>query len=1293
MAGFQCPKCSAAQTPTDAERAGGMVVCQSCGTATSLQMSDPFGLDDGIDLPAPKSKFIDLPAPKAAGLAAVPPPPGFFSPDDNLPAPVFRGKAAPLPVPVARPAGPRSGSPPPLPSLGADLPAPKGPPALPDLLAPVGASPPPLSGHEDLPAPVARNLGPSNLPAPKGFFDDAVAPKRDPFSPGADLPAPKGFFDDGVAPHGGQPGMAGAGDLPAPKGFFDDGLAPSRGAHPNPGDLPAPKGFFDDGVAPLGAQPNRGPANLPAPKGIFDDLAPPQTIGGGFGEQQPAAGMQAGIELGAPLGGGTPTAQRGAQPLDLGEPLGAGGMAGAEPLDLGGGGLGMGGAPGGAAGMNLDQLDLANPGTPLEISTGNTAPPPLDLGGPQRPFGLDDLELEAPGSAQAAPGSPFADVSLPQGAAAPSGDGVVSFSTPSEQAVSAGQQGLGRRRPQEQGPLELDQSPLPVDNETAAKKTLARERRSGVSASPPVTRSRKPVYVLAAILGVAAVGGGGYFGYTKYAGSKSTDAAVRTGVTQAREHLRADRPGHWDAAAKAAQQAVGAERSNVEALAVLAQARYAASLDLGTKRKVNSGLGKKAVTKMQKLAGKGTDALIAQGLQAVSERRPGDAIKKLSAAKKQNPRDPSVDLYMGWAHLSAREFEPAATSFEAALAASPNRVAALFGLGKAQQGLGKTKEARASYNSAIENSRERYKRDHAGALVGDAELAEVEKFTDREQRFLEIVARAELSKSDPPAISRAWALAGNEALRAGRVQEASQRYAKALELDPQNLLAVVGEAEGMTALGNLDGARERLTQVLGVDPTDVGALLGLSEVALAQENLTEVKQLLARVTERKPPLENKRQLARAHRVMADALALEPKGLAKAEAEFRKAISLSDERDISAALALARFLVKQDRGDEARAVLEPIRARAKEDASIAVSLGVAYLGAGDPVAAEETFRTALELRPGDVEARFQLGGALLAQERNDEGLAAIKAAYTADTGREDIGLALAVAYEERKRLADAAALYELLLGGESPSLNVKARAGRYFARHGNGARAIALGEEILAQQPKHPAGLFLLGEKHFAASEFDKAQRAYLDAAAYDQQAQYLEAAGRAAERLQLFDDALKHYETTVKNEPDYLSAILGQGRIYRARREFSKALTALDNALKIAPKNGWAHFARGDSLIELNRLKDAVEALERSVKLDKANPLAYFRLGRAYYDLDKAKPASSAITKAVAKASGDEPWLTDGYWLLGQAHRMAGNRRGAITAYRAYFDRDPPKGPARADAKRELLYLEGGGRL
>ena len=975
--------------------------------------------------------------------------------------------------------------------------------------------------------------------------------------------------------------------------------------------------------------------------------------------------------------------------LDLGERLDLGSPhAGAAPLDFNA-------SPGthGGGTLDLEQLDLSSPGAaPLDLGA------PLETGSPHRPFGLDDLELEAPvqPGAPDPSGSAFEGVSLPGGPAQmgpPSSDGVVSFSKPSDSAVAAGSQGLVRRRPEQNGPLELDVAPLPADQAAQARKTLARERRSGVSVAPPRGRSKKRrMLALATITGVLGLGAAGFYGFTKWSESKDQSAVVSGGVNEARKHLASDRPGHWQAAADAAKHAIKADKANVDALALSAQANFAAAIDTGLDWQARVTQGKRAAAELRKASAKGAEVQKAEGLQAVVEGQGAEAVERLLAAKKANPRDASVDLFLGWAQLEASDYAAASVSFAAALKASPGRVAALYGQGNAQKGAGKHEEARASYLEAIDKSRERYKIDHVGALVGAAELADVEKFTDRENRYLEILARGDLAKSDPRAIAWAWTLAANEALRAGRVQEASQRYAKALELDAESRDAVVGEGKTLLAMKRYADARERLARVLKIDENHLDATLALAEVALREEALTESKGLIAKVLERQPPVEDQTVLSNAHRILAGALALEQDSAAKAESEYREAIKLSGPRDIRAALDLANFFVSKGRGEEARAVLGPIRARARKDPGIGVSLGVAYLGAGDAVAAEQTLRGALELRPGDSEARFQLGQALLTQNRTDEGLAAIRTAYNANKGREDIGLALAVAYEENNRLSDAAALYETLLAGETPSLNVKARAGRYFARQGSGARAIALGEEILAEANRNPAGLFLLGEKHFAASEFDKALRAYLDAVLLDKQAQYYEGAGRAAENQKGFDDALRHYKAALKLEPNYLAVLKGQARIHLGRRAFREAIAALDRASALDGKDAWSRYARGAALIDLGQLKDGIAGLERAVGLDGELAIAYYRLGRAYFDSDKAKKAAKALERATAKAGGDEDWVTEAFRVLGYAQRMARNRRAAIKAFRAYLDRNPEKGPQRSDAKRELLFLEGGGR-
>ena len=216
------------------------------------------------------------------------------------------------------------------------------------------------------------------LPAPKGFFEDGVSPRPE---EGHRLPEPKGFFDD--VPDGSE-------DVAAPAGFFDQPGADSSGEYPDP------KGFFDDidistdpgatstlggtGAARPPASPGKSPGASPGAPIDFD-LGEPLDLGGAH--QASAAPASPG---GSPLDLG--------EPFDLGEPLKSDSREplGSQPLSLQDSDFALGDLGSDGAGSAPATFDL---GEPLE-GAGDGA------GAVQRPFGLDDLELEPGGIGSAA---------------------------------------------------------------------------------------------------------------------------------------------------------------------------------------------------------------------------------------------------------------------------------------------------------------------------------------------------------------------------------------------------------------------------------------------------------------------------------------------------------------------------------------------------------------------------------------------------------------------------------------------------------------------------------------------------------------------------------------------------------------------------------------------------------------------------------------------------------------------------------------------------------------------------
>jgi predicted Zn finger-like uncharacterized protein len=241
--------------------------------AADAESSLDIAFDDDLDLPAPvgsasRSGSVEVPAPGDPTSRGRPDLSGKVIPD--LLAPVG-------PAPTVRSAQARGK---PTPERPADKKVALPPLELhslddPDLLAPVG--PTPTRRLPDLLAPV----GPTShrgavVPGPKGVRDGGAAPSA-PGKPGkanvSDVPAPRGFFEDGLQPS--RP-KADVSDVPAPKGFFDDGLQPSR-PKADVSDVPAPKGFFDDGLQP--SRPKADVSDVPAPQGILRRWPPAERAG------------------------------------------------------------------------------------------------------------------------------------------------------------------------------------------------------------------------------------------------------------------------------------------------------------------------------------------------------------------------------------------------------------------------------------------------------------------------------------------------------------------------------------------------------------------------------------------------------------------------------------------------------------------------------------------------------------------------------------------------------------------------------------------------------------------------------------------------------------------------------------------------------------------------------------------------------------------------------------------------------------------------------------------------------
>jgi tetratricopeptide (TPR) repeat protein len=1196
---------------------------------------------DIVDLPTPKG-ISDLPTPKVAKPPAVKP----TMPTMPAPTPTRPTSAATLPGGDApRPAAPRQ------------------PPAdIVDVVAPKGSDLPPpkaaarTSGVTRPPGDVA---GSSDLPAPKGFFDDLPQPALTHKPGSSDLPAPKGFFDD--LPQPALTHKPGSSDLPAPKGFFDDLPQPALTHKPGVSDLPAPKGFFDDLPQPALSSPSVGPAVDPAAaKGFFDDLPlAAMTKPGGFSDASqaphpPPTPFAPPAPL-APLA--PPPAAPLASPMTLDDPLAM------SELDL---------APGGSN----NEIELHGPSPELDLASG-----PLPAGAD----GFGDLDLSTPSakshfkidaSAKAAAAA--------MAAAAPPMEGGASFGLAS--SPSPGEAGL-----------ELED----VREAPSAKQVARQQAAKREAAAPAPVKKRRTKLYLGIAVGVALAGSGGFYMYQRHVAAQERAATIAAQLKVARGALTANDANHWARSLAAAKAVLVEDESHGEALGIGAQAALAGALENGIAGPTRIALGRKMIADALAAGVTGRDLDTAQALNAIGANQPDRAITKLTGLITHDPKDPYLQLYMGWALLAKGDGAGAIKALDQAAAMKPElKTTAIYSRGKAHLLLADLNAARADFTAVLE-----VQKDHIAAQVGLAASSPPSQTAQREGELLAILARKDIPSADPRAVTLAWTLAGDAARATGRLDVARERYRKAIAINALDVSALAGLAATELRDDKVAPAADLIQKALTQSPDDIEAQLVAADLEIRQGKLNDAETRLKALSGRSPPVA---PLQRAHLQLALGKMLEARGdddaAIDAWVEGSKAVGELDLAPTMAAVTKlgalsaknpAKAGAYRERADQ---LLSSLAERAIDDAQLSMTLGIAYLEANDPAKAEGLLRRTVDMRASDIEARLALSKALVKLNRIDDAIGQLSGALTIDPSRIDVSLELARTYETAGRDADAAQAYDKLLAATEIPIPARERAGRFYARIGNLDKAIAQADPILSAERDNAAGHYFRGEGLLVKGDVDNARKEFQIAIDNDPDAYYYDAAGRAAEASlaqtgdsKYQNQAIHNYERSHELLATLFNPLSGMGRIYVSRKEWEKANQVLQAANGLRQSDPEVMFELGVCAQELGQKDVAIQWLKAANQVKSTAETSY-RLGVLFHDTDQAAAAAGAYDSAtrlaeaeIKKTGKPIPWLLDAYYELGDIELLRHEDGKAREAWEHFLAHDPPAGEQRTRNVREQL--------
>lgn len=313
-------------------------------------------------------------------------------------------------------------------------------------------------------------------------------------------------------------------------------------------------------------------------------------------------------------------------------------------------------------------------------------------------------------------------------------------------------------------------------------------------------------------------------------------------------------------------------------------------------------------------------------------------------------------------------------------------------------------------------------------------------------------------------------------------------------------------------------------------------------------------------------------------------------------------------------------------------------KSTEAASGYYNMGLAYERLKDLKEAENAYKEALRLKPGFVEARYNLALLRMEDGRYREAVA-------------DLEKTAALGFKKRK-------LYTNI--------------GICCAKLDRNEDAMRAYEEAVTVAPDDPQGWFNLALSRNRLGQGQKAIEAYHKALALD--SAYSEASFNLAMLYAdqgLSDSAISLYRQAIAQNPRYSKAYFNLGLLYGGKAQFDSAIACYSKIVELDPENIKAQFNLGLTYGQLDRLDDAERAYQGVLDQDPINEKALNNLGTVYLKLENYDSAYVCFNRLVGLTHG-----ATAYFNRAKANNELGRTDKAMEDYRKAIETDPGYGKA-----------------
>jgi tetratricopeptide (TPR) repeat protein len=497
---------------------------------------------------------------------------------------------------------------------------------------------------------------------------------------------------------------------------------------------------------------------------------------------------------------------------------------------------------------------------------------------------------------------------------------------------------------------------------------------------------------------------------------------------------------------------------------------------------------------------------------------------------------------------------------------------------------------------------------------------------------------------------------GEAELRAGNRERAEGVLTRALELQPDsaNTLFLLGKTYADE--GKDVQALEVLTRAHQLAPQNTDVIFLLSRLSMKQSYFEDAIQLLeqgVRIAPRRADL---------HAALGESYFMAG-NVTKALQEFTELIRLDPSASSYAFMGLCyRHL---GRFDEARKYLNEGLRRDPHNAACLYSLGFIESKQGNYAAAEKLLERAIAAQPDYSDALFELAGVKMAQRRYAEAIPLLRRALKDTDKPAEVYYKLATA-ERNLHQTEAAArdlkIFETLSKDPRPGPYPLQHLFDYFGQRAAlppRQKADLDLQELRAQvekRPDQPRNLYLLAEAYLKLGRLEEARETIkkLDQVS-GQDARTSLGTGVLLARYHLYPEAIEHFQAALTADPASDDARYNLANTYFQRRDYRRALEALEQ-ISPAGRNDSAVMALyGDVCAHLDRTREASEAFERAIAANPDNDQNYLSLALVRLRSGDVRSAEKVLRSGLARVPDSARLL----WGMGVVAALEGRNAEA----------------------------------